>query len=143
MWKRAKKDLSKYPEAVLNAKDAEGRGVSVRQRDLAFDVATGTMPVKLPSSLGAVAGPATLLGHFHDDKVWNMHSMSIRGTLEQRAGQWVFVASSYQPARIMDFLRGTRVSARKYLERRGLPWPKPNYEVINRLFEEAGKIVDP
>lgn len=143
MWKRAKKDLSKYPEAVLNAKDAEGRGVSVRQRELAFDVATGTMPVKLPSSLGAVAGPATLLGHFHDDKVWNMHTMSIRGTLEQRAGQWVFVASSYQPARIMDFLRGTRVSARKYLERRGLPWPKPNYEVINRLFEEAGKISDP
>jgi hypothetical protein len=43
----------------------------------------------------------------------------------------------------MDFLRGTRVSARKYLERRGLPWPKPNYEVINRLFEEAGKISDP
>jgi len=143
MWKRAKKDLGKYPEAVVNAKDAEGRGVSVRQRELAFDVTTGTMPVAIPSALGVVAGPATLLGHFHDEKLWNMHTMSIKGSLEQRAGQWVFVASSYRPASAMDFLHGTRVSARKYLERRGLPRPKPNYEVIHRLFAEAGKLSDP
>ena len=108
MWKRAKKDLGKYPEVVVNAKDAEGRGVSVRQRTVVFDEATGTLPVSLPSTLGVVPGPATVLGHFHDEKVWNMHSMSIKGALEQRAGQWVFVASSYRPARIMDFLRGTR-----------------------------------
>lgn len=143
MWKRVKKDLGKYPEAVLNTKDAEGRGVSVRQTQLAFDEATGTLPVSIPSALGAVAGPATLLAHFHDEKVWNMHSMSIKGALEQRAGQWVFVTSSYRPARIMDFLRGTRVSAAKYLERRGLPRPKPDYAVIERLFEEASKISDP
>jgi len=43
----------------------------------------------------------------------------------------------------MDFLRGTRVSAAKYLERRGLPRPKPDYAVIERLFEEASKISDP
>ena len=29
MWKRAKKDLGTYQEAVINVKDAEGRGVSV------------------------------------------------------------------------------------------------------------------
>lgn len=143
MWKRAKKDLGKYPEVVVNAKDAEGRGVSVRQRTVVFDEATGTLPVSLPSTLGVVPGPATVLGHFHDEKVWNMHSMSIKGMLEQRGGQWVFVASSYVPAKIMDFLKGTRVSARKYLDRRGLPWPKPNYEVIHRLFKEAAEIKDP
>ncbi|MBK6574779.1 MAG: hypothetical protein IPG17_00975 [Sandaracinaceae bacterium] len=143
MWKRAKKDLGTYQEAVINVKDAEGRGVSVRQLKPALDVATGTMPVAIPSALGAVPGPATLLAHFHDEKLWNMRTMSIKGSVEQRAGQWVFVASSYRPASPMDFLRGTRVSAAKYLERRGLPRPKPNYEVIHRLFDEAGTISDP
>ena len=94
MWKRAKKDLGKYPEVVVNAKDAEGRGVSVRQRTVAFDEATGSMPVSIPNALGAIAGPATLLGHFHDEKVWNMHTMSIKGTLEQRAG-WKLWAANY------------------------------------------------
>jgi hypothetical protein len=143
MWKRAKKDLGTYQEAVINVKDAEGRGVSVRQLKPAFDVATGTMPVAIPTALGVVAGPATLLAHFHDEKLWNMRTMSIKGSVEQREGQWVFVASGYRPASPMDFLRGTRVSAAKYLERRGLTRPKPNYEVIHRLFAEASKISDP
>ena len=142
-WKRAKKDLAKYPEAVLNAVDAGGRGVSVRQLQLAFDAQRGTLPVTLPESLGVVEGPASLLAHYHDEQLWNLRSMLIKGRLERRDGAWVFVAGSYRPNTPMDFLRGTRVAARKYLERRGLPRPKPAYDVIRRLFDEASRIEDP
>lgn len=142
-WKRAAKDLAKYPEAVLNALDAAGRGVSVRQLQPRFDAPTGTLPVALPETLGVVEGPASLLAHYHDAQLWNMHSMLIKGRLERRDGAWVFVAVSYRPNSPMDFLRGTRVAARKYLERRGLPRPKPAYDVIHRLFDEASRIEDP
>ena len=83
MWKRAAKDLRKYPEVVVTGIDAAGRGA------------------------------------------------------------WVFVASSYRPNSPMNLLRGTRVAAREYLERRELPRPKLNYAVIHRLFEEAARVEDP
>ena len=51
----------------------------------------------MPETLGAVAGPANLLCHYHDEKLWNLNAIQIRGRLEKRGGDWVFVTTKFTP----------------------------------------------
>jgi hypothetical protein len=140
MWARAAKEVAKFSEGVLTALDARGYPLSVRQTDLAYDAATGTLPVKLPDSLGAIEGPANLLCHYHNEKLWDMRMAAIKGRLERRDGGWLFVSSAFNPPSMLAQLRGIPRAADAYLEKRGLPRPEVNFAAIAQLWERAAKL---
>ena len=129
------KHLKKFSEGVLNAVDAEGRPFSVRQATLAWDAASGSMPVKVPDVLGPVAGPASLLCHYHDENMWNMRAALVKGKLERRGDAWVFVGTSFDPPSPLRLIMGARKSMKTYLEKRGLEPPKVNFDSVAELWK--------
>lgn len=143
MWAEAAKWLKKYSEGVMTGVDAEGYPVSARQTALVFDAESGTMPVVGLANLGAVEGPANLLCHFHDDKLWNMHAIQIRGRLERRGTDLVFVATAFTPPSMIKMIRGMHASAKAYVVKRGLPTPVVNFDAVKALWERAGKVENP
>jgi hypothetical protein len=95
VWAEAAKWLGKFDEAVLTVLDADGYPVSVRVGALTYDAATGKLPAALPDVLRAVEGPANLLCRYHDEKMWKLKAIQVRGRLEKRNGEWDFVSTSF------------------------------------------------
>jgi hypothetical protein len=143
MWAEAAREIGKFSGGVLTALDARGFPLSVRQNSLAYDAATGTLPVKLPESLGAMEGPANLLCHSHNEQLWDMRMASIKGRLERRDGGWLFVTTAFKPASTLDQIRSFRRSADAYLDKRGLPRPVVNFAAIAELWVRVAKLQKP
>jgi hypothetical protein len=143
VWAEAAKAMAKFDEGVLNAVDGEGYPLSVRQTKLPYDATSGTMPVVLPDSLGAQEGPASLLCHFHDEKLWGLRAILLKGRLEKRAGQWTFVTTAFEPPSMWRMMKNVRASTKKYLESRNLPWPKVDWNSIAEMWKDAKKIENP
>ncbi|MSP59746.1 MAG: hypothetical protein EXR72_05280 [Myxococcales bacterium] len=139
-WTEAAKWIAKFSEGVLNAVDGGGYPVSVRQTSLPFDAASGAMAVTLPESLGAVAGPASLLCHFHDENLWKLRAILVRGRIERRGGGWVFVTTAFAPPSMWQMMKNVKKSTRTYLETRGLPMPKVDYVAIAELWRRAREV---
>ncbi|HEX9297410.1 MAG TPA: hypothetical protein VF881_16320 [Polyangiaceae bacterium] len=143
MWARAARDLAAYREAVVNAVDGEDYPLSVRQTAPVLDPATGTMPVAIPGALGAVAGPASVLAHFHDAKLWKLRAMLIKGRLERRGDHWIFVATEYiPPPGPFAVIARARKATAKYLATRR-PRPEVAFDVIQRIWIDAANVEDP
>jgi len=143
MWANAAKHVATFSEGVITAIDAQGYPVSVRQLSLPYDAASGSMPVTLPDALAAVEGPASLLCHFHDDKLWNIRTIQLKGRLERRNATWVFVTTAFTPPSMLAMMRGVHRSTRRYLDKRGLAKPKVAFDVVNKLWERAKQIDNP
>ncbi|MGP4057221.1 hypothetical protein ACTWP6_20760 [Mycobacterium sp. 4D054] len=142
MWTDAAKRLSRFPEAVLTALDAQGYPVSVRVSTGAYDAATGELPATLPPELNAVEGPANLVCHFHDDKLWKLESAQVKGRLERRGDGWVFVSRTFttqSASHMLSFLRSIHRSARTYLDKRGLPRPAVNWASVKEIRRRAAE----
>lgn len=135
--------LARFKEAVLSALDGEGRPFSVRQASVAWDASARSMRVAIPESLGAVEGPASVLCHSHDERLWKLRAIQLKGRLERRDGEWVFVLTSFAPPSAIKMMRGARRAARKYLDKRGLPWPKVSFDAIAEMWRDAARIQDP
>lgn len=136
MWAEAAKWLGKFDEAVLTALDTDGYPVSVRVETRTYDGATGQLPATLPDVLRAAEGPANLLCHYHDEKMWKLKAIQVRGRLEKRDGGWDFVSTSFEaPSKLalLSFLKGIRTSAQKYLDKRGLERPEVNWVAVNEI----------
>lgn len=136
MWAEAAKRLSRFDEAVLTAFDEHGYPVSVRVPTDAYDPATGELPAALPAELDAVEGPANLLCHFHDEKLWRLDSAQIIGRLERRGRHWAFVSQTYTPRSrwyLLSFLRNNSRAAQRYLDRRGLDRPTVNWAAVQDI----------
>ena len=73
--------------------------------------------------LGVTAGPANLLCHYHDEELWNLTAIQIKGRLERLWGSSVFVSISVMPpARrqirpLWRFAKRARASAKNYLDK--------------------------
>jgi len=142
VWAEAANWLAKFPEAVVTAVDAEGYPVSVRQTAPRYDAETGQMSVTWPAGIAVAEGPASVLCHSHDEKVWNIKAMQIKGRLERRAGDWVFISTAFTapPGMLITFWRLSRTgraAARRYLDKRGLTAPAVNWDAINELQRRA------
>lgn len=140
MWAEAARWLGKFNEAVLTTLDADGYPVSVRLNAHGYVAATGELPVTMPETLGAVAGPANLLCHYHDEKLWNLNAIQIMGRLEKRGGDWVFVTTKFTPPSrwpLWGFIVGLRRSAQKYLDKRGLGRPEVNWAAVKEIWRRA------
>ena len=83
--------------------------------------------------------------HHHDEKMWNISSIHVKGYLQKRDGAWVFVTTSFNaPSKLamLSFIKGARTSAQKYLRKRGLERPAVNWleikEIQRRVKAEDG-----
>ena len=98
MWTEAAKWLNKFDEAVLTATDDDGYPASVRVATRSYDAATGELSLAPLDFLHAVEGPANLLCHSHDEKLWNLQMLNVKGTIEKRIplGSFRLRASSHR-----------------------------------------------
>ena len=139
MWSEAAKRLAEYPEAVVTAVDPAGYPVSIRQAAPHYDPETGEFTVEWPSGLAVSEGPAVVLCHSHDEKLWNIKQLQIKGRLERREDKWVFRSTGFRapPASALGvFLRlarDMRKTGKRYLDRRGLKAPKVNWGALKAL----------
>ena len=109
MWTEAAKWLGKFDGAVLTMLDADGYPASVRVDSAAYDAGTGELLANLPSELHIVDGPANLLCHYHDEKLWKLNMISIKGRVENRDGAWVFATTAFNaPGKLamLSFFKG-------------------------------------
>ena len=143
MWHRAAKWVAKFPEAVITAICTDGYPVSVRQGSLCYDAGTGEMPVVIPDELRATPGPANVLAHRHDENLWRLNAIQIKGRLERRGDEWVFISTSFTPPggseiiRLWQLARTLSRAANRYLKKRGLARPPVNWTAIDMLQRQA------
>jgi hypothetical protein len=112
----------------------------VRVSTSPYDGATGELPVSLPDAVDGAEGPANLLCHSHDEKLWNLQLITVKGIFEKRDGAWLFRSESFVPPSklaILDFVRNARRSAHRYLGKRGLPRPDVNWDSIKGIQRRA------
>ena|GEM_PF-5699399 len=88
--------LAQFPDCVLSALDVNGAPLSVRCRPVP-GAHPGTAHLDRPPGVALVPGPASLLCHRHDERLWQLRSFLARGALESTGAGWVFTAHS--PAR--------------------------------------------
>jgi hypothetical protein len=140
VWAEAAKWLNKFPEAVLTATDEDGYPFSVRVPTNGYDGSTGEVTIAVPDNVHPVNGPASLLCHSHDEKMWNLQMITVKGTLEKRGTTWTFITESFTPPSklmMLDFVRNARNSARRYLDKRGLSRPEVNWASIKDVQRRA------
>lgn len=140
MWGEAAKWLGKFDTAVLTGVDAGGYPVSIRVNSRDYDAATGGLAVTFPTALQVVEGPANLLAHSHDEKLWHLNMIQIKGRLESRGGGWIFQSTDFDaPSKLafVQFLRNTSASAQKYLDKRGLKRPPINWSAVKEIQRRA------
>jgi hypothetical protein len=143
LWAEAAKWIAKFPEGIVTGLDKSGQPASVRQLVLPFDATSGAMKVSAPAALGLVPGPANLLCHYHDEKLWNIRSIQVKGRLEERDGAVYFVATGFKPPSMWQLMKNASRSTRRYLEKRKLQPPAVNFAAIAELRERASKIQNP
>ena len=132
--------LNKFDEAVLTVLDSDGYPASIRVDPHAYDATTGELPTTMPDALRAVEGPARLLCHSHDEKLWSLQMIDLRGHVEKRQDAWAFVVDDFQPPSklaFLSFIGGARKAGKKYLEKRGLERPPVNWVAIKEVQRRA------
>jgi hypothetical protein len=88
--------LSDFESIVPTGIDAEGYPYGVRNRPRIdpFERAL-LVDIRLETPVGP--GPASLLCHRHDENLWNLKSLLVRGTLVRGDGEWTFRPERFVP----------------------------------------------
>jgi len=108
-------------------------------------VSSGDRVLRLdvPAWLSAAPGPASLMSHRHDEKLWHLAGFLARGALEADGTGWLFRPTKYvtfgatSPAGIVAFVRSTRRAARADLQRRQTPPPPIPWDKLAAAKEAA------
>ncbi|GLW33585.1 pyridoxamine 5'-phosphate oxidase family protein [Actinoplanes regularis] len=131
--------LARYRSVVLIAVDAEGAPMLVRT---SVTAETDGYRVEVPENAPVAEGPAGLLVHRHDDKLWNLHNANVRGVLVADEKGWLLRpsrlvepgqkhrASMLDPIRIG---RECQATTRRYLARHNLARPSIPWDAYRRI----------
>lgn len=143
MWAEIEKYLPQFESAVLNARDAEGYPYSVRCAP-EHDRPAGILRIDLAEGTDVQPGPASLLCHSHDDKLWNQKIFLLRGRLEVTGEGHAFRPEKFVPSigtggpiGMVRMLLGVRKASAAYLKKRGLSRPRIPWGEIEALKEES------
>lgn len=143
MWDDVAREIEQHPSAVLTTVDEAGYPVSVRCT-ARFDAARESIEIVVPPGLELAPGPANLLWHRHDLKLWNLRELVVQGDFARGADGWVLRPSRLLQGQgsggVIGQLRGIfryRKSAGAYLAKRSLSRPTVDWDSINRLRDEA------
>lgn len=142
MWDELRAELDNgYESAVLNGIDDDGRPGSTRVDVVADEPVLRCTP-RFPVRLGD--GPASLLLHRHDDKLWNLRSTLVRGDLRVDGGTFVFTPSTNVPGMghggaraLIGLLRRARRTTVAELAARGQERPKITWDALERAKRAA------
>jgi hypothetical protein len=135
-WTLTMAHLDEYRNAVLTGLDARGYPYSVRCSPRP-DGATRTLLMRASPGTLIQPGPAGLLCHRHDDRLWNQRSFLVRGIIEGEGLQWSFQPQQYIEGvgyggmlGLVRFVIGARRAANAYLAKRGLPRPSIPWDAV-------------
>ena len=141
MWSEILKYSDLYESAVLTLLADDGYPFSLRCNSEP-DSANKTLRLVLPLGVGLKSGPASLLWHRHDERLWNLNSFGVRGLLLDDNKGWYVRPEAFIPGvgvggwrSYVRFLVNGRRTTRRYLERRGLPRPKFDWAEWDNLTE--------
>lgn len=141
MWAEAAKSLGKFDDAVLTMmSDIDGYPVSIRVDTGSYDSTTGELAAVISDSLRPTVGPANLLCHYHDEKMWSLKFVHVVGRVERRGQCWVFTSTKFAPppaGGLLGFVRSLSTSATKYLGKRGLERPSIDWRTIKDIQRQA------
>jgi hypothetical protein len=135
--------LPEFDSAVLTAFDEQGNPTLLRVRPSA-EPANRLFHIDTDAPLRP--GRASLLCHSHDEQLWNLRSFVVAGELSRRGENWTlrpdrFIpggADKLGPIGMVKIIRELRGTARRYLQRRGLPRPDICWQDIDALIGELG-----
>jgi len=134
MWSEILKYNNAYESAVLTGMDQNGYPFSLRCKPQPNNN-DRTLRLVLPKNVDLKSGPACLLWHRHDDRLWNLHSFAVRGELDVDDQGWYVRPELFIPGvgvggwrSYVRFLVDGRRTTRRYLERRGLTRPRLNWD---------------
>lgn len=128
--------LPGYKSAVLSWLEANGAPASVRA--VLSPTANELLRVQHPAR-HLRPGPASILCHSHDAKLWNQRSFIATGQLNTNGSDWTFspqhfvTGMSRNPVAMIKFLHGARTTAHRYLSHRGLTKPTVPWAAYHRL----------
>src|SRR5581483_3099140 len=88
--------LHSFRDAVLTGVNAQGYPVSVRCHPQVGET-EHVLRVRLPADIQIVSGPAGLLCHSHDEKLWHLKSFALQGTIEHREDISLFHVQRFLP----------------------------------------------
>lgn len=143
-WRRLTGELATYANAVLTGIDGEGYPYSVRCQPQP-DTATRTLTLAGVSA-PIWEGPASLLCHWHDERLWRQRSFLARGRLSREGVEedsWRFTPTrvvpgiSQNPLELGRFFMGGRRAASQYLAKRHWPRPTIPWDDVIRIKREA------
>jgi hypothetical protein len=130
-----------YSERQRGAFDEEGRPLSLR----CLAEVNGDDSLTLSAAEGILLqpGPACLLFHFHDDRLWNLKSFVLRGQLDNVTQEWIFRLERFIAGMGIGGLRsfwrllvnGRRRTAR-YLKKRDLDRPRIPWDEFRQMFKD-------
>lgn len=136
MWSKLHQYASGFTSGVLNACDADGYPASVRT-PVEWDMKRQVVRVRVPPMVELEGGPASLLFHDHDAKLWNQHVLLVKGKLAGIGDEWRFEPGQIVPMMGYSGVWGSikqiiccRKAARDYLRKRNLERPVIPWERI-------------
>jgi hypothetical protein len=143
MWAEIEKHLPQFETAVLNTRDAEGYPYSIRchpEQDHPAEI----LWLDLAEGVNVRPGPASLLCHSHDERLWNQKIFLLKGWLEETPEGHAFRPEKFIPSigiggpvSMLRTIIGARKSAAAYLEKRGLERPSIPWAEVEAVKEEA------
>lgn len=143
MWDKVTRHLAKYPSAILTGIDSQGYPYSVRcvpQTDSAQQV----LRITLPAYVELQPGPAGLLCHYHDDRLWQQTNFVLRGRLEHRDEGWLFKPTQFIEGAgagmsMIRQIREGRRAAKQYLNKRNLERPRIPWDKLKAIYNRVQK----
>ena len=124
----ALRQLATFPSAVLGTTTPDGAPLL---RRVHVTGSAGDAPVlDVPPDDDLRPGPASLLAHSHDEKLWSLRSLGVVGELVAgptwtfRPERMIGDSGAATPLAIVRQLRRLRRTAQGYLDRRSLPRPQ-------------------
>ena len=131
--------LGRFPDAVLTGLDRAGRPAGARGVPRP-DPGARVLRWGRMAGLDLVEGPASVLCHSHDAKLWTLASFVVRGHLSTGTGgdpEWVFTPRSVVAGTGMSGPLGdargfwaARLRAGRYLARRRIPRPSVPWDTV-------------
>ena len=143
MWAEIARYVPTFRDAVLSARDGSGHPCSVRCAPQ-LDAVGRIVRVAVPPGVELRPGPASLLCHSHDERLWHLRSCNVRGTLERDEQGWLLRPSQFIPGggtggvlATLRLVRDLRRTAARYLATRGLAAPAIPWERIKEAKAAA------
>jgi hypothetical protein len=131
--------LPTYRSAVLGVQRGDDLP-SLRRVQVAVDAGARTFRLEDPTGEPLSAGPASLLLHRHNDRLWDLHNFVVLGELAHHDDGWVFVPTRFvrgsdglDPVAVVRAVWQMRRSADRYLSRRKLDRPQIDWDEFKRV----------